>query len=127
VVAKYRKYAFRRLEPAQDPGDTVDVLKSLVNEIARQHDEVGVLCLSQVHGFSDVRGCHEAATVEVGQLHHPETSERERQVCNQHLMPGKLKPRGFNPRSVMPASPTAAKPPRHVAAFATFPALPTRQ
>src|SRR5438094_9475534 len=52
-------------QPAQGGRDSVYVAISLVHKIAGQNNEIGILSLRQVDGFTQVSGCHLPTAMEV--------------------------------------------------------------
>ena len=123
VIAQHREDAQRRTQLAHDLGHGVDVLEALVDEIAGQGDEVGILMMGQVDRFLQIVGRDVLAAMKVGHLHDAQAGKRGRQpgdgdIVLIHFQPGRLDVAGIGqlgPAAAhQPGQPFAAVPVRLV-------------
>jgi len=79
-----------RRQPGQRPHIACARLRRTVDQVAGDDDQVGPQRIAALDHFAHPVPVHQAADVQVGQLHHPEPVQGRRQVADRQLDPAYL-------------------------------------
>ncbi len=108
MIAQDGVDAVRGLQPAENPGDLLDVAKTLVDEIACENDDIGALGQGEIDGLGEIGRGDLAAAVKIGHLHDAEAVEQGRQIGNGDEVLVELQPGGLDAGGVSETGPVAA-------------------